>query len=422
MKNKEEDYSDESTLDKEIGRYARQILIEEWDQSKLTTAKIFIAGMGALGCSVALNLALMGVKNIIICDYDTVEISNLSRQILFFEKDIDRYKVEAAKENLERWNPEINITTYNMKLQKVRKEIYENVDIIIDGLDTFGARRFLNSIAIDLKKPLIHGGLFGWMGNVQYVIPGETACLECQPLIPRKRLQKPCTPLGKMRKKEREKKGETIDKESEEKIPSLLTTNSIIAGIQSQLALKWILGLQLPDENYIFYDGLSESFTRMKLNKNESCIVCSEKYRSNGVNFSISEQDTIRDIKDRLVLTWDLDEPFNLMYKGKILEDETKIESLKMENRDAFFVWNKNVTHPMKFYVIFSDELEPTKIVIDKIPKRFEIELEWGTITKTKQKIIKEAEKLNQKVKFYKTEKLKNGNYLVRYDKIQEIE
>jgi hypothetical protein len=117
-----------------------------------------------------------------------------------------------------------------------------------------------------------------------------------------------------------------------------------------------------------------------------------------------------------------LDEPFNLMYKGKILEDKTKIESLKMENRDAFFVWNKNVTHPMKFYIIFSDEVEPTKIIIDKIPKIFEIELEWGTITKTKQKIKNEAEKLNQKVKFYKTEKLKNGNYLVRYEKIQATE
>ncbi|MHA1248933.1 MAG: HesA/MoeB/ThiF family protein, partial [Candidatus Helarchaeota archaeon] len=105
--------------------YARQMLIDDWDQDKLYNATVFIAGVGALGSIAALNLSLMGVKNLILCDYDTVEISNLSRQILFFEEDIGEFKVNAAKKNLLRWNPTLNIEIYNSPLQKLDKKIFQ---------------------------------------------------------------------------------------------------------------------------------------------------------------------------------------------------------------------------------------------------------------------------------------------------------
>ncbi|MBD3230054.1 MAG: hypothetical protein GF329_17885 [Candidatus Lokiarchaeota archaeon] len=416
MINNSSNSSDESTLDKELERYARQILIEEWDQDKLSKSTVFIAGVGALGTVVSLNLALMGVRKLILCDYDTIELSNLSRQILFFKEDVGNFKVDAAKKNLKLFNPNVIVETHNSKLQELNKKVFEEVDVIVDGLDTFGARRWLNSFAIDIQKPLIHGGLFGWLGNIQIVIPNKTACLECQPLIPRKRLQKPCTPLGEVRRKDRN----IIDKEVEEKIPSILTTSSIIAGIQSQIALKILLGLKLPEENYIFYDGLSESFTKLKLNKNESCIVCSEKYRAKGVEFAVSKNDSIRKIKDRLIMTYDLDEPFKLMFKGKILGDNKKIRDLEIENRDAFFVWNKNIVHPMKFYAIITEKVEPTTITIPEDTKIFELKLKWGTITDTKEKIKKEAKKQGQEVEFFKTQKLKKGLYLVRYKKFRK--
>jgi len=342
---------DEDTFNKEIERYARQLLIDEWDQKKLSKSTIFIAGVGALGSIVALNLAVMGVGKLILCDYDTVEISNLSRQIVFFEDDIGKYKVEAAKNNLMHWNSNVKIITYNTKLQKLDRSIFEKCDVIIDGLDTFSARRYLNSVAISVNKPLIHGGLFGWFGNVQFVIPKKTACLECQPLIPQNRLQKPCTPPGQVRREETQ-----INNEIQAKIPSIISTNSIIAGIQTQLALKILFNLKLPEENFIFYDGLTDSFTKMKLNKNPKCIVCSDKYRIEGVNFAVSLEDTIRDIKDRIILTWGLQEPFKIMYKGKILSDDIKINSLNIKNKDTFFVWNKNIIQPMKFYAILTDK------------------------------------------------------------------
>ncbi|MHA1268717.1 MAG: ThiF family adenylyltransferase [Candidatus Helarchaeota archaeon] len=407
---------DENTLDNESKRYARQILLEEWDQEKVSNATIFIAGIGALGTISAMNLALMGVKNLILCDYDTVEISNLSRQVLFFDEDIDLFKVDAAKKNLYHWNPDLNIKTFNSRLQDVDKKVFENSDIIIDGLDTFSARRWLNSMAVSLNKPLIHGGLFGWFGNVQIIIPNKTACLECHPLIPQKRLQKPCTPLGKVRSAERK----DVEKLEDKKIPSILTVASIIAGIQSQIALKIILNLPLSHENYIFYDGLSNSFTKMHLIKNENCIICSDKFKTKGVELAISEEDTVRSIKDRIIMTWDLNEPFNFMFKGKILDDSTQIKDLHMKNKDTFYIWNKDILQPMKFYAIFSDELKPTKIVYSTKPELHELTLQRGHITKTKQKIIDEASKLNQQVIFYKSKKLSNGKYLIKYKIIEK--
>ena len=412
-KKKSSNYKDESTLDENLERYARQILIDDWDQDKLSNSTIFIAGVGALGTVIALNLVLMGIKNLILCDYDTIEMSNLSRQLLFFEEDIGKYKVDAAKKNLEHWNPNINIITYNCALQKIDNKVFEESDILIDGLDTFGARRWLNSVAVDLGKPLIHGGIFGWFGNVQIVIPEETACLECQPLIPQKRLQKPCTPLGEVRKKERGK----IDKEIEEKIPSILTTAAIIAGIQSQIVIKLLMGFKISKENYIFYDGLSNSFTKMALKKNDNCIVCSDKYRVKGINFSISDADTVRKIKDRIIMTWDLREPFNFMFKGRILDDNVEIKNVDIKNKDVFFIWNRGILHPMKFYAIFSSKVKPIVVSFQNKPKDFELMVKWGTITQMKQKIIKEASTINKRVKFYKTIKLSDGNYLLKYKK-----
>ncbi|MFX1453260.1 MAG: ThiF family adenylyltransferase, partial [Promethearchaeota archaeon] len=177
-------------------RYDRQILLEEWDQQKIRNAEVFIAGMGALGCVVALDLVLMGIGKLVICDFDTIEKSNLSRQMLFQESDINKSKSTVAKERLVDLNPDVEVVAFNKEIQDITPKIYEKCDVIVDGLDTFEARRWLNSITVDKEKPLVHGGMYGWLGNVQVVIPFKTACLDCQPLLPQERLQKPCTPPG----------------------------------------------------------------------------------------------------------------------------------------------------------------------------------------------------------------------------------
>jgi len=180
----------------EMERYARQLLLEEWNQEKLASSTVLVAGIGALGSIVALDLVLTGVGKVIIVDFDTIEMSNLSRQLLFSERDIGKSKAIVAGKRLRAANPDVQVLALDCPIQQVRSSIWDEVDLIIDGLDTFEARRWLNSLCVHRRKTMIHGGMYGWWGNVQRVVPFETPCLECQPLIPAERLQKACTPPG----------------------------------------------------------------------------------------------------------------------------------------------------------------------------------------------------------------------------------
>ncbi|MFX0134877.1 MAG: ThiF family adenylyltransferase [Candidatus Hodarchaeota archaeon] len=329
-------------------RYDRQILLKEWNQEKIRNAKVFIAGMGALGCVVALDLVLMGIGKLNICDFDTIEKSNLSRQMLFQESDINMPKSTVAKKRLIELNPEVEIISFNKKIQGISPKIYEECDVIVDGLDTFEARRWLNSISIDKKKPLVHGGMYGWLGNMQVVIPFKTACLDCQPLLPQERLQKPCTPPGKKRKKAKKVK-------KTPKMPSLLTVSTIIGGIQAQETIKLILGAGKVLDGFLFYDGLSQTFTLMELKMNPNCIVCG-KNRISGVNFAVDPQDTIRALKDRLIMTWDIKEPMKVIVKGIIQKDNVKLNKIGIQNKEPILIINKEMAKPLKIYAIIKEK------------------------------------------------------------------
>jgi len=172
---------------------------------------------------VAVFLALMGVGKLILVDMDTVELSNLNRQLLFTEKDIDEYKARVAAEKLREINPNVYVIDRNESLVNVPRRYFEESDVIVDGLDNFEARRWLNSVCVGLNKPLVHGGMYGWYGNVQVVIPYVTPCLDCQPLLPRERFQKSCTPPGKKR-----------EKVEPPKFPGVSTISAVLSGIQAQ--------------------------------------------------------------------------------------------------------------------------------------------------------------------------------------------
>ena len=327
---------------KKESRYDRQFLLKHWNQEKISKSKIFIAGMGAIGCPSAINFALMGVGTIIICDFDTIEISNLSRQLLFVEEDIGKFKSEVAERKLKELNPKINIISYNNKIEKLDPNIFNDIDVLIDGLDNFDARRYLNSIAIDKTKPLIHAGTHGWYGNVQVVIPFETACLQCQPLIPEIRLNKPCTPLGKMRKKERD--------EEIQHFPSINTVSMILSSIQSQEALKIILNTGNLMKDFLFYDSLAQTFTRVPLSKNKDCVVCGEK-RLKSNNFAVEKGESINDVKKRISLTFNLEDEIKIMYKGKILNEKIVLNEIDIKNSDFFYVYDKSMPKPLKIQI-----------------------------------------------------------------------
>jgi molybdopterin/thiamine biosynthesis adenylyltransferase len=331
------------------GRYARQLITEEWKQENLKASKVLIAGVGALGSVVSTNLVSLGIGEVILVDFDTVELSNLNRQLIFREKDIGRRKVAAASDYLRELNPDVAIKTYDVDVHTVPKEVFSACNVIVDCLDTFEVRRWVNSVCVGLKKPLVHGGIYGWLGNVQVVLPFITPCLECQPLIPAERLQKACTPPGERRKAEEEEE-KRKEKEEKIKVPSISTVSTLIGAIQAQETLKLIMkgeGTKILD-NYLFYDGKTEAFTQVQLEKNPNCIVCGEKFTLKTIEYAIDKEEDIRSLKDRLIASWGLEEPIRVISKGVILEDNVKIGELDAGANDTLYVYDHSLFKPMR--------------------------------------------------------------------------
>ncbi len=319
------------------GRYHRQEILEGWNQEKISQSTVLLAGVGALGSMVAVFLALMGVGKLILVDMDTVELSNLNRQLLFTESDIGEFKAKVAAEKLRVMNPNIYILDRNESLISVPRKYYEESDVIVDGLDSFEARRWLNSVCVSLNKPLVHGGMYGWYGNIQVIIPNVTPCLECQPLLPRERFQKSCTPPGKKREK--------IEQPT---FPGVSTISAVLSGIQAQETLKILLNLSPLIDNYLFYDGFSQSFTTIKLERNPKCIICSDKYRLDGIEYAIDKRETIKELKNRLIVTLGLVEPIRVIHKTRFIEDATKIEDIGLSSGELLFVYDKSLGKPLK--------------------------------------------------------------------------
>lgn len=319
------------------GRYHRQEILEGWNQEKISQSTVLLAGVGALGSMVAVFLALMGVGKLILVDMDTVELSNLNRQLLFTESDIGEFKAKVAAEKLRVMNPNIYILDRNESLISVPRKYYEESDVIVDGLDSFEARRWLNSVCVSLNKPLVHGGMYGWYGNIQVIIPNVTPCLECQPLLPRERFQKSCTPPGKKR-----------EKVEPPTFPGISTISAVLSGIQAQETLKILLNLTPLIDNYLFYDGLSQSFTTIKLERNPKCIICSDKYRLDGIEYAIDKRETIKELKNRLIVTLGLIEPIRVIHKTRFIEDATKIEDIGLSSGELLFIYDKSLGKPLK--------------------------------------------------------------------------
>ncbi|MFX1297401.1 MAG: ThiF family adenylyltransferase [Promethearchaeota archaeon] len=197
---------------KERQLYTRHAMLEGWDQKVIKESVIFQIGVGALGCEIAKNLALTGVGKIILVDEDTIETSNLSRQMLFWPGDEGRPKAEVAAERLKTFNPYMEVEPYFSKLQEISTKVYEKSDVIIGGLDNIKARLDLNDICLRLKKPLIDSGTLGFEGHVHLVLPDgsvpehefNTPCLRCLVPVPPadEQLIAACTPKGIPKKRE----------------------------------------------------------------------------------------------------------------------------------------------------------------------------------------------------------------------------
>ncbi|KAM6500362.1 hypothetical protein JOM56_003376 [Amanita muscaria] len=150
-------------------------------------AKILVIGAGGLGCEILANLALTGFKDIHVIDMDTIDISNLNRQFLFRQKDVGKPKAIVAAEFIMKRVPGVTVTPYFGKIQDKDEDYYMQFNLIICGLDSVEARRWINATLVNMVdgenpeslKPLIDGGTEGFKGQARVILPTITSCYEC---------------------------------------------------------------------------------------------------------------------------------------------------------------------------------------------------------------------------------------------------
>ncbi|MHA2297601.1 MAG: HesA/MoeB/ThiF family protein [Candidatus Hodarchaeales archaeon] len=350
-----ENNNDFSKQESKINRYDRQMRLKGWDQEKIQESKVVLIGAGALGCIAGINLAAMGIGEMIVIDFDTVETSNLSRQVLFRDEHIGQEKALVAANGLQHINPGIKIQGISRRVQEVPMKIFkprnpEHSVVLLDGLDNFETRRWVNSLAVNLGLPLVSGGMYGYLGNLQVILPGLTACLECQPLLPEKVLQKACTRPGQRRQPEPE----------EEIIPTLASVTAVIGGLMSQEAIKIVLSTNRKYDNvlhdYLFWDGLTQNFVKMPLQKRDDCVTCSSKFKLKGIPFTVARNEKVKDLLDRVILQFMLEKP-ELAHKANALDssDQNPLGKILGEN-ELVYVHDDSHPTPIKLKIFFEKE------------------------------------------------------------------
>lgn len=241
----------------QIKRYTRHILLPEvgvTGQKKLLEARVLVVGAGGLGCPISLYLAAAGVGTIGLVDFDTVDASNLQRQVLFTTEDVGKPKVEAAAKRLKALNPDVTVKTYQVALKSDNiMEILKDYDMIIDGTDNFPTRYLTNDAASLQGKPNIYGSIFRFDGQVTVFKTPEGPCYRC--LYP-----EPPPP------------GEVPSCAEGGVMGAMVGT---IGAIQATEAIKLITGAGKPAiGKFLIYNSLDMKFRELKLHKDPSCPLC----------------------------------------------------------------------------------------------------------------------------------------------------
>lgn len=262
----------------QLERYSRHILLADVGvegQEKLLSAKVLIVGAGGLGCPIALYLAAAGVGTIGIVDNDTVEISNLQRQIAHFTKDIGVSKVESAKEKMLAINPDVEVITHHMLLCADNiLSIIRGYDFVIDGTDNFQTKFLVNDACFMEKIPLSHGGILRFDGQTTTIIPGESSCYRCA-------FRNPPPP-------------DAVPTCSQAGVLGAIA--GMLGTIQAAEALKYITGAGgLLTDTLLSFDAKTMNFRKVNLRRQNNCPVC-------GDNPTITElvdlEQTVCDLKN----------------------------------------------------------------------------------------------------------------------------
>ena len=298
--------------------------------ASLESSKILVIGAGGLGCEILKNLALSGFKDIHVIDMDTIDVSNLNRQFLFRAADVGKSKAECAAAFVEKRCSGVKITAYNGKIQDKDEDYYMQFKIVICGLDSIEARRWINATLVGMVdmdnpeslKPLVDGGTEGFKGQARVILPTISSCIECQLSMHAPRAAVPLCTLATIPRQpqhciewahiiawEEQRKGDTLDTDDPEHItwlfqkalaraqefeipgvtysmtqgvvkniiPAIASTNAIIAAACCNEAFKLATSSAPYLNNYMMYTGDSETglytYTFAAERKDE-CPVC----------------------------------------------------------------------------------------------------------------------------------------------------
>ncbi|KAL2261163.1 hypothetical protein VTK26DRAFT_4616 [Humicola hyalothermophila] len=300
--------------------------------SVMENMKVLVIGAGGLGCEILKNLALSGFKNLHVIDMDTIDISNLNRQFLFRHSDVGKFKAEVAARFVEKRVKGVKITPHNCRIQDFDEDFYMQFQLVVCGLDSIEARRWINSTLVnmvdenveDSLKPLIDGGTEGFKGQARVILPTITSCIECQLDMHAPRAAVPLCTLASIPRQpehciewahviawDQEKPFPKLDKDDPEHItwlyqkalerarefnipgvtysltqgvvkniiPAIAATNSVIAAACCNEALKIASNcapfLGFPDNNYMMYSGNDSIYTyTFKHERKPDCPVC----------------------------------------------------------------------------------------------------------------------------------------------------
>jgi molybdopterin/thiamine biosynthesis adenylyltransferase len=243
--------------DAQAERYSRHILLSEVGvkgQKKLLGAKVLIIGAGGLGAPAALYLAAAGVGVIGIADADSVDLSNLQRQVIHTTADVGRPKAESAMETMLAINPDVTVRPHRVFVSAENvMEIIAGYDFVIDGTDNFSAKFLINDACVLAGKPFSHAGIIRFKGQLMTYAPGAGPCYRCV-------FQNPPPPEAAPTCREAGVIG---------------AMGGVIGSLQAMEAVKFIIGRgELLTGSLLTYDARSMEFRKIKLPRRESCAVC----------------------------------------------------------------------------------------------------------------------------------------------------
>ena len=240
-------------------RYSRQIVIpqiQESGQERIRNAKVLCIGAGGLGTPALMYLAAAGVGTIGIVDFDTVDETNLHRQVLFGQSDIGKKKVDVAKSKIEESNPLVSVTTYPVRINPSNVlEIMAGYDIVIDATDNFATRYLINDAAVLLNKPYVWGSVNRFDGQAAVFWSSLGPCYRClHPEPPAPGTVQNCADAG---------------------VLGVLCAS--IASIQVNEVIKAITGIgELQIGKLMIYEALEAEHSKIDIHKNPLCVICGE--------------------------------------------------------------------------------------------------------------------------------------------------